>query len=227
MDNSLCLAAEPPDEEEEEESGWTQYLEDFLPVHTYEPKQGRLSGVAEKKGGDDINNVTAMDASLMSDAGSGPEWKKNRIVMYGNKFVLKKVNYDNTGMMSGREVIPLDDSLEDTASSPVNSPKIALCFKRMDIMNPRKLCPDESTEGYPEKTGDSESGAVLKGSGGGKIDHGCSGADQLKKKGFEVSRSMKYTDSGASHHVTSTMFPKTIGNLCDANICFHSPPELV
>ncbi|GAB2233820.1 hypothetical protein Droror1_Dr00003049 [Drosera rotundifolia] len=185
MDNSLRLAAEPPDEEEEEEeSGWTQYLEDFSPVHTYEPKQGRLSGVAEKEEGDDINSVTVMDASLMTDAGSGPEWKKNRIVMYGNKFVLKKVNCANTGMMSGREVIPLDDSLEDTASSPVNSPKIALSFKRMDIMNPRKICPDERTEGYAGKTGDSESYAVLKGSVGGKIDHGCSGADQLKKKGL-------------------------------------------
>ncbi|KAL9262022.1 hypothetical protein AKJ16_DCAP10504 [Drosera capensis] len=179
MDNSLCLAAEPPDEAEEEESGWTQYLEDFSPVHTY-----GLSGVAEKKEGDDINSVTAVDASLMSDAGSGPEWKKNRIFMYGNKFVLKKVNCANTGMMSGREVIPLDDSLEDTASSPVNSPKIALSFKRMDIMNPRKLYPDECTEGYPEKAGDSESGAVPNGTGGGKMDHGCSGADQLKKKGL-------------------------------------------
>ncbi|XP_021776469.1 uncharacterized protein LOC110740296 [Chenopodium quinoa] len=95
-----------------EESGWTQYIEDF---EAYD-KEGCVHENSS-------SSSSYMSYSMVSDAGSGPEWKhKFSINPAGgcNSFgVLQKI----PKKLNFKKKIPFDDSLEDTASSPVNSPK--------------------------------------------------------------------------------------------------------
>lgn len=82
-----------------EESGWTKYLEDF----------------SSYKGHDDSSS-SFHSSSLVSDAASSAAWKNSN-----NKDL--KVPKTLLGFKNTRAKI-IDDSLEDTASSPVNSPKV-------------------------------------------------------------------------------------------------------
>ncbi|GMG98676.1 hypothetical protein Nepgr_000516 [Nepenthes gracilis] len=140
MDNSFCSYPNKvlPDSNGEaslpEESGWTQYLEDFSSYNRQ---------TEEEQEENSKNSASLIGASLVSDAGSGPEWK-NRIetsLVNGSLTLPRKLSFVNRRI--NRE-IPFDESLEDTASSPVNSPKIAMSFRGMDI-NPRKT--DENFHG--------------------------------------------------------------------------------
>lgn len=81
-----------------EESGWTKYLEDF----------------SSYKGHDDSSS-SFHSSSLVSDAASSAAWKNSN-----NKDlkVPKTLGFKNTITKI------IDDSLEDTASSPVSSPKV-------------------------------------------------------------------------------------------------------
>jgi hypothetical protein len=100
-----------------EESGWTSYFED-------------LSNHKEE----DQSLCSSFDSSSMvSDAASFPPWKSsqtNHVVACSSfgalpeKFTSKKTR---------AEEISLDDSLEDTASSPVNSPKVRLIILSLHL----------------------------------------------------------------------------------------------
>ncbi|XP_004243463.1 vascular-related unknown protein 1-like [Solanum lycopersicum] len=112
--------------DEQEESGWTTYLEDFS---------------MEQHNNNSINNnnseiSTYCDSfgspSLLSDAASHVVWNNNHQVMintsnYGSPF-LKRLN-----LKKPRNNKISDPDLQDTASSPVNSPKVSSFNKQMDI----------------------------------------------------------------------------------------------
>ncbi|XP_010689672.2 vascular-related unknown protein 1 [Beta vulgaris subsp. vulgaris] len=129
-----------------EESGWTQYVEDFSAYN----KEGGAYTQQENHSYSGCCSSFVSTASMVSDAGSGPEWKKKNINNLASAAVCssigglpnmpKRLNFKN----KRAQEIPFDDSLEDTASSPVNSPKITMCFKRMDI-NSRKMDNDSGS----------------------------------------------------------------------------------
>ncbi|GMH07182.1 hypothetical protein Nepgr_009022 [Nepenthes gracilis] len=122
-----------------EESGWTQYLDDFSSYNRQKEEEFSSSN----------DHSSFITASLISDAGSGAEWK-NRVensLVSGLPTMPRKLNF-----MSKRitRQIPFDHSLEDTASSPVNSPKIAMSFGRAPTHS-RKT--EENSDNYVSKGG--------------------------------------------------------------------------
>ncbi|KAE9593058.1 hypothetical protein Lal_00029352 [Lupinus albus] len=88
-----------------EESGWTSYFEDF--------SKGIEPGYCSSLGG----------SSLVSDAASCAAWKFSH-QDHGNDSsapnLLKNLNFKKA---RAKQILE-DDPLEDTASSPVNSPKV-------------------------------------------------------------------------------------------------------
>lgn len=96
-----------------EESGWTSYLEDFSKGMEEESYCSSLGG-----------------SSLVSDAASSAAWKlshHNHLLSYpsvrvrdSSNNISKKLRFKKTRTQK----ISDDDPLEDTASSPVNSPKV-------------------------------------------------------------------------------------------------------
>ncbi|KAJ0052281.1 hypothetical protein Pint_02056 [Pistacia integerrima] len=112
----------PVASQEPEESGWTAYFEDFS-------NNSREHGYCS----------TFDSSSLVSDAASGAAWKlshKNHLAacssIGGSPKIPKKLKFKK----SRTKEICQDDSLEDTASSPVNSPKVG--DREPTDMNPRK-----------------------------------------------------------------------------------------
>ncbi|XP_060215558.1 vascular-related unknown protein 1-like [Lycium barbarum] len=99
-----------------EESGWTTYLEDF----SMNQRENYSSCNSE--------NDSFGSPSLLSDAASHAAWKNSHSPMGGSPF-LKRLN-----LKKQRNKKISDPDLEDTASSPVNSPKVS-SFKQMDINN--------------------------------------------------------------------------------------------
>ena len=97
-----------------EESGWTSYFEDFS-------KDTEQQSYCSSLGG----------SSLVSDAASSAAWKlshSNHLLSYpsvrvreSSNNVSKKLRFKKTRTQQ----ISDDDPLEDTASSPVNSPKVS------------------------------------------------------------------------------------------------------
>ncbi|XP_006367279.1 uncharacterized protein [Solanum tuberosum] len=89
----------------QEESGWTTYLEDF----------------SMEQHNNNSENSTYCDSfgspSLLSDAASHAVWNNCNNNNYGSPF-LKRLN-----LKKPRNKKISDPDLEDTASSPVNSPK--------------------------------------------------------------------------------------------------------
>jgi hypothetical protein len=100
-----------------EESGWTSYFED-LSNH--------------KEEGQSL--CSSFDSSSMvSDAASFPPWKSsqtNHVVACSSFGALPE---KLTSKKTRAEEISLDDSLEDTASSPVNSPKVRLIILSLHL----------------------------------------------------------------------------------------------
>lgn len=92
-----------------EESGWTVYFDDFM-----------ASGNGESSASP--NGYCKESSSLVSDAASYAAWK----ILGSEKpwtapaACFKKLNFKKRKTGAVLE----DDSLEDTASSPVNSPKV-------------------------------------------------------------------------------------------------------
>jgi hypothetical protein len=82
-----------------EESGWTAYFEDF-----------------SRDREDSFSNYSFGTSSLVSDAASSAAWKNS----HNDLKTPKRLCFKKTRT----KVISVDDSLEDTASSPVNSPKV-------------------------------------------------------------------------------------------------------
>ncbi|KAE8667689.1 Homeodomain GLABROUS 2 isoform 1 [Hibiscus syriacus] len=109
--------------ESAEESGWTAYFQDFS-NHSHHPKT--------------YSPGFSCGSSLISDAATTAV--APRIICHEDRRVLacpstvpNKLRFKKTGTKKICE----DDSLEDTASSPVNSPQVRSNFKSND-MNPRK-----------------------------------------------------------------------------------------
>ncbi|TYJ05521.1 hypothetical protein E1A91_A12G169700v1 [Gossypium mustelinum] len=86
-----------------EESGWTAYFEDF-------------SNHQQQK--DSYSYSFDCDSSLISDAATA--WKSPHNIDHHHHVFPKKLRFKKTRT---KEIYEEDDSLEDTASSPVNSPK--------------------------------------------------------------------------------------------------------
>ncbi|GMH12051.1 hypothetical protein Nepgr_013892 [Nepenthes gracilis] len=135
-----------------EESGWTQYLEDFSSYSTHKKEEEE----EEEERAD--NSSGFVSGSLVSDAGSGPEWKSRiaNSIVSGLPSMQRKLNSKDKRIT--REV-PFDDSLEDTASSLVNSPKIAMGFNGMDVSSRKK---DENFVGYLGEGGARDYHAAMK-----------------------------------------------------------------
>ena len=87
-----------------EESGWTAYLEDFS------DNNKEKSSCSFSLGG----------SSLLSDAASCAAWK----IPHQNHVSSPKLPRKLSFKKSRTKQISEDDPLEDTASSPVNSPKV-------------------------------------------------------------------------------------------------------
>ncbi|KAG5578910.1 hypothetical protein H5410_049537 [Solanum commersonii] len=160
MDNSSTCnsfsnySAKNSDYDSQEESSWTFYFQDFMSNNNNSNEQNSLCSNElhiNKNGGLDIN--------------------ENSINNNNNKSVFKKRKMKGVA----REV---DDDLEDTASSPVNSPKVSymneLCFKSQK---------GKSSASIFEGKGNSISGQQMMTSG---LNNSTKENDstQLKKKGL-------------------------------------------
>ncbi|XP_059661059.1 vascular-related unknown protein 1 [Cornus florida] len=111
-----------------EESGWTTYFEDFLSNQREHNNNNNYSCTNNSE------RTTFGTPSLVSDAASCVAWKAASHInhvdgspKFPHKLCFKKKR---------TKEISYDDSLEDTASSPVNSPKVS-SLKQMDI-NPKR-----------------------------------------------------------------------------------------
>ncbi|KAM7271291.1 hypothetical protein ACFE04_030505 [Oxalis oulophora] len=110
---SKCL-----EEEEEEESGWTSYFEYFS-------QQNKIKY-------DDEDQEESCNNSLVSDADSCVPWKLSQnknIPSFSSSIPInintpKKLRFKKK-TRTNEILFNEDDSLEDTASSPVNSPKVS------------------------------------------------------------------------------------------------------
>lgn len=112
--NSSMEKAEVPDdsannENTHEESGWTSYFQDFS-NGTMEPSY--------------CSSLLGGSSSLVSDAASCAAWKfshRNYHVGDSPNLISGKLRFKKTRT---KQISEEDDPLEDTASSPVNSPKV-------------------------------------------------------------------------------------------------------
>ncbi|XP_035538577.1 vascular-related unknown protein 1-like isoform X1 [Juglans regia] len=144
-----------------EESGWTAYFEDFS---SYE--------------GHSSSNSSFHTSSGVSDAASSAAWKNPN----SNLKIPKRLSFKKTRT----KIISLDDSLEDTASSPVSSPKVG--DLEPGDMNPRKahdhhiissLSKADNLYHYPELQADDERREIM--NFGGKNNHDYT---DLRKRGL-------------------------------------------
>ena len=111
MDASLASKENISEDEGSEESGWTTYFDDFF------AKQEQ-----ERNSGGRINE----NSSLVSDAASFVVDQKKFSIsgqLIPSTSTLTKLSKTLDIKKRNKEIL-YDDSLEDTASSPVNSPKI-------------------------------------------------------------------------------------------------------
>ncbi|XP_010923959.2 vascular-related unknown protein 1 [Elaeis guineensis] len=124
LNRSLCSKEGPPSSEE---SGWTMYFEDFL--------------ASEKREEDGCSFSIEGGSSIISDAASCVAWKPlagTKVTKSCKKLSFKKRKAGGT----------LDeDPLEDTASSPVNSPKVS-DWNHSDVQ-PREKADDN--KGIPQE----------------------------------------------------------------------------
>lgn len=105
VNNPLAPSKEAVDHFSSEESGWTSYFEDF--------SNNIEEGYSHSSFG--------TSSSWVSDAASCAAWNNNHIIACSSPKTPEKFSFKKTRT---RE-ISYDDSLEDTASSPVSSPKVA------------------------------------------------------------------------------------------------------
>ncbi|THU47970.1 hypothetical protein C4D60_Mb09t21290 [Musa balbisiana] len=110
-----------------EESGWTIYFEDFMAT------------AAEKAGGV-FSSGAVSESSVVSDAASSVAWKLSasfEVTEDYRELSLKKTK--------GKRLVD-DDSLEDTASSPVSSPKARRMTTGTQLSLTRVFCLCNSQE---------------------------------------------------------------------------------
>ncbi|KAB2615709.1 hypothetical protein D8674_022297 [Pyrus ussuriensis x Pyrus communis] len=102
-------------QESPEESSWTMYLQDFMTTNSQDDDDDERSS---------FSSYGYENCSIISDAGSSVTRK---FTINGEVLGFGVVGgYNRSGVMFKRQPkeVLLDDALEDTATSPVNSPKI-------------------------------------------------------------------------------------------------------
>ncbi|XP_038988111.1 vascular-related unknown protein 1-like [Phoenix dactylifera] len=111
-----------------EESGWTMYFEDFL--------------ASEKREEDGCSFSMGGGSSVISDAASCAAWKP----LAGTEATksCKKLRFKKRKAGGTLD----DDPLEDTASSPVNSPKVS--YLNHSDVQPREKA-DDHNKGIPQE----------------------------------------------------------------------------
>ncbi|KAM7492339.1 hypothetical protein LguiA_035260 [Lonicera macranthoides] len=101
-------------QDDDEESGWTSYFEDFLSnqriqqTPSWSPSCNYKGTTLVSDAASYVHRKFSNHASKVSSMNSLPKFSKK--LNFSNKTRAKEIYYD--------------DSLEDTASSPVNSPKV-------------------------------------------------------------------------------------------------------
>ncbi|PHU12211.1 hypothetical protein BC332_19141 [Capsicum chinense] len=120
--------------QDQEESGWTTYLEDFSMENNY----NRENSICCEDDDDDDDSFGS--PSLLSDAASHAVWKNFGDTNINNNQVRLNLKKPRNKKIS-------DPDLEDTASSPVNSPKVS-SFKQMDINYHRADTKNENFLGF-------------------------------------------------------------------------------
>ncbi|XP_058071370.1 vascular-related unknown protein 1-like [Magnolia sinica] len=146
-----------------EESGWTTYLDDLLPEGDKETCV--------------CSNGYRISSSLISDAASCAAWKLDDraecSAQASERF--KKLNFKKR-----RTRVLDDDSLEDTASSPVNSPKVSELQQKG--MKPNKKEADGSS--FQEKEVGSSNWRDVPAVERNELDFIENDYSELKKKGL-------------------------------------------
>lgn len=108
-------------QESAEESSWTMYLQDFLTSNNDDVDDDERSS---------LSSYGYENSSIISDAASAVTRKlsaiNGEVLGFGNR---SSFEFDKRK----RKEALLDDALEDTASSPVNSPKVR-------ILIPNSIC---------------------------------------------------------------------------------------
>ncbi|KAA8523714.1 hypothetical protein F0562_010137 [Nyssa sinensis] len=152
---SKALSSKARTADSQEESSWTFYFEDFLCDNN---EDNSFSSGYESH-------------SLVSDAASSAAAKK-----FAEGFSLDKSCKKLSFKKRKTKGVLVDDALEDTASSPVNSPKV--CYLNQVEKNRKEKADidiSEEKDGTPGQTGErSELGGI-----GRDGDH-----SELKKKGL-------------------------------------------
>uniref|UniRef100_A0A7N0TTX0 Uncharacterized protein n=1 Tax=Kalanchoe fedtschenkoi TaxID=63787 RepID=A0A7N0TTX0_KALFE len=131
---------------QEEESGWTAYFDDYFSNKTpYPPASDHMDGTYDDEeegchGGSGSMLCSLQSPSMVSDAASFAAWKSQYKNSDGRSAARAETlaacsSFDGTQMVIHKKLRfkttnrhkrfgdYYDDSLEDTASSPVNSPK--------------------------------------------------------------------------------------------------------
>uniref|UniRef100_A0A0A9BHP5 Uncharacterized protein n=1 Tax=Arundo donax TaxID=35708 RepID=A0A0A9BHP5_ARUDO len=109
------------------ESSWTDYFVDFMLCEEEEKKQEALYFATEGDG-DDCTHEEEEEDSMISDAAS----RAPAALLPGKYKELKKLK------KKAFKALDHDDSLADTASSPVNSPKVSV-MSQLEL-SPKRRC---------------------------------------------------------------------------------------
>ncbi|CAN1843701.1 Vascular-related unknown protein 1 [Linum perenne] len=121
--------------DQEEESGWTGYFEDFC--CDQDADAASMSLCSSSMVSDASSLPAAMNHHNINNKKNSSSLPLHQIHLYSgnhNAVLPKKLNFKNR---RARDISSIaDDSLEDTASSPVNSPKVVMDFRQIEI-NPR------------------------------------------------------------------------------------------
>ncbi|PON61434.1 CTD small phosphatase-like protein [Parasponia andersonii] len=176
--NSMSQA--PTDQYTPEESSWTMYLEDFWLQNNSDHHQ--QSSV--------LISSSACESSLISDAGSSVSNKKltdktledvNARLNIMNSRRCSRLSFKKRKTKEAN--LGLDDSLEDTASSPVNSPKV-FNLSLLDHVKSKE-------KGIDQRNNMSEE---INGSTSGQIEHERSVCDDQQLDRIGSIESDRYTE---------------------------------
>ncbi|CAL9186308.1 unnamed protein product, partial [Musa hybrid cultivar] len=149
-----------------EESGWTMYFEEFMASEERKAAGGFSSGVVG--GFSIVSDAASCVAFDPSSPGLEVSEEKYR------KLSLKKKKKRGKGLLD-------DDSLEDTASSPVNSPKVTdLSYVTLNSTK-KDVCRDSPQEDAAGCRNDAEPKEIV---GGSDFAEGTNEYAELKKRGL-------------------------------------------
>lgn len=105
-----------------EESGWTMYFEDFFAQNNREDRDDGFNEHSSFSFDDDGSSSMVSDAASLAVKKSAGDHHGEKVV--GFPINNKSFKYNLSLKKRRTKGALLDDPLEDTASSPVNSPKV-------------------------------------------------------------------------------------------------------